>query len=361
MAFVWKQFTRTSPSLLRQSFLSTASRCHSTERPVNPGDGFVGKDFLTLRDFSATDIRHLLWVAQDLKTRIKIQKERITPLSGKSAALIFQKRSTRTRTSSETGFALLGGHPAFLSASDVHLGVSETIHDTAKVLSGLVDLILLRCDKHEEVEELAKHASVPVVNGLSETFHPLQTLADILTMKEHFASRYASLDGLNVAWVGDGNNIIHSLLMGCLPLGINMRVATPKGYELFPNVAAYADLLANKHSTEFLVTNDPLEAVRGANVIVTDTWISMGQEEEKAARLKAFEGYQVTSKMCEEAASDWVFLHCLPRKQEEVADEVFFSPRSLVYQEAENRKWTVMAVMLSLLGQHTPTTEQPRF
>ncbi|ELT88040.1 hypothetical protein CAPTEDRAFT_178077 [Capitella teleta] len=318
----------------------------------------VGQDFLTLRDFNKAEIEQFLWTANDLKTRIKLNGERYEPLQGKSLALIFQKRSTRTRLSSETGFALLGGKPCFLSPEDIHLGVNECILDSARVLSGFVDIILARVYAQQTLDELAAEGSIPVVSGLSDTYHPLQTLADLLTLQEHFGK----LKGLKMAWVGDGNNIIHSLMMGGLPMGVDINIATPKGYECDSVVVKDAVALAEKHGTKLNFTNDPKEAVHKSDVIVTDTWVSMGQEEEAKIRLKAFDGYQVDAKMASLANPDWVFLHCLPRHPEEVSDEVFYdAKRSLVWQEAENRKWTVMSILLHLLKEHIPTTPKPNF
>uniref|UniRef100_UPI00398F6CAE ornithine transcarbamylase, mitochondrial isoform X2 n=1 Tax=Pristiophorus japonicus TaxID=55135 RepID=UPI00398F6CAE len=298
-----------------------------------------GRHLLTLKDFNGEEIKQLLWTAADLKMRIKQKGEILPLLQGKSIAMIFEKRSTRTRISTETGFALLGGHPCFLTTQDIHLGVNESRKDTARVLSGMTDLILARVYKHSDLEQLAEDGTIPVINGLSELYHPIQILADYLTIQEHFGS----LNGLTVTWIGDGNNMLHSFMMSAPKFGMHLRAATPKC------------------GTELFFTNDPLEAASGANVLVTDTWISMGQEEEKAERLKAFHGYQITMKTGKSAAPNWTFLHCLPRKPEEVDDEVFYSPRSLVFQEAENRKWTIMATMVSLLTDYSPLSSKPKF
>eukprot|EP00794_Sanderia_malayensis_P000663 gene663-1331_t len=305
------------------------------------GSSLVGKDFLTLKDFTGDELKKLLRTASDLKYRIKEKKEE---------------------------FLLLGGHAVVLTPDDMHLGVNESIKDTARllpnksalhtskalgivtteevckddrkeVLSGLSDIILARVFGHSDIQEMADEASVPVINALSETYHPLQTLADFLTLLEH----YKSIEGMTMTWVGDGNNIIHSLMMAAPRLG---------GYEVFPEVAKDAENFAKHCSTKIEYTNDPYEACKDTNIIVTDTWISMGQEEEKAMRMKAFADYQVTKKKI------GVFSHCLPRKSEEVDDETFYSDRSLVWQEAENRKWTVMSVMLHLLKDYQPTSNQ---
>ena len=264
-------------------------------------------------------------------------------------SMIFQKRSTRTRVSTESGFAQLGGHALFLGSEDIQLGKNESLYDTAKVLSRYNDIILARVYGHSTITELCTHATVPIINALSDMHHPLQGLADLMTLEQYFKR----LDGLTIAWVGDGNNILNTFLSGAGKVGYNVRYATPKGYEPPTEIVQQAQKEAKANGVTIFATNDPLEAVKGADAIVTDTWVSMGQEEEYNKRLKDFKGYQVTKDMITKggAKQDWVFLHCLPRKPQEVDDEVFYSPRSLVWNEAENRKWTVMAVALAqILG-----------
>jgi ornithine carbamoyltransferase len=249
----------------------------------------------------------------------------------------------------------LGGHPIFLSSSDIQLGVSESLRDTALVLSRFNDVILARVYGHKDVEELAKYSSVPVVNGLSDMFHPLQILADFMTLQE----KVGSLEERTITWVGDGNNVLHSIMVAAPKLGMNVHIATPKGFEPNPEVVKYMNDNAKLYGVKTLITNDPQEAVKGADFIVTDTWVSMGQEKEKEERLKVFKGYQVTNKMAANAKRDWLFLHCLPRYPYEVDDDVFYSDRSLVFDEAENRKWTVMVsgtllVLIDLISLHIP-------
>ncbi|XP_056145614.1 ornithine transcarbamylase, mitochondrial [Lampris incognitus] len=316
-----------------------------------------GRSFLTLKDFNSHEIKSLLWASADLKHRIKYEKQYLPLLQGKSIAMIFEKRSTRTRMSTETGFALLGGHPCFLTPQDIHLGVNESYKDTARVLSGLCDIVLARVYSHSTQEELDKEASIPIINGLSDLYHPIQILADFLTLQEH----YGSLSGLTVSWIGDGNNVLHSFMMTAAKLGVHLKIATPKGYEPKDSVIQEAQRLSKQHGTQLLLTSDPMEAARGSDVLVTDTWVSMGQEEEKKKRLKDFHGYQITMKTGSVANPDWTFLHCLPRKQEEVDDEVFYSNRSLVFPEAENRKWTIMGLMVSLLTDFTPQIPMLKF
>ncbi|CAJ1079600.1 ornithine transcarbamylase%2C mitochondrial [Xyrichtys novacula] len=296
-----------------------------------------GRSFLTLKDFSPDEIKRLLWVSGDLKHRIKHEKQYLPLLQGKSIAMIFEKRSTRTRMSTETGFALLGGHPCFLKSEDIHLGVNESSTDTARVLSGLCDIVLARVYSHSTLEELDKEASIPIINGLSDLSHPIQILADYLTFagNEH----YGSLSGLTVSWIGDGNNVLHSFMMSAAKLGIHLKIATPKGYEPEKSVIEEAQRLSKEHGTKLVLTSDPMEAAHGSNVLVTSTWTARG------------------------AKPDWTFLHCLPRKmgEVEVDDEVFYSPRSLVFPEAENRKWTNMGLVVSLLTDYSPQIPMLKF
>ncbi|KAJ8409867.1 hypothetical protein AAFF_G00209080 [Aldrovandia affinis] len=321
------------------------------------GVNLKGRSLLTLKDFSSDEIKHFLWISHDLKRRIKHEGQYLPLLQGKSIAMIFEKRSTRTRMSTETGFALLGGHPCFLTPQDIHLGVNESTRDTARVLSGLTDIILARVYSHSSLEELEKEATIPIINGLSDLYHPIQILADFLTLQEH----YGTLKGLTVSWIGDGNNVLHSFMMTAAKLGVHLRVATPKGYEPDSGVVREAEKLSKQFGTKLFLTTDPMEAAHGSNVLVTDTWISMGQEEEKVQRLKDFHGYQITMQTGTVASPDWTFLHCLPRKQEEVDDQVFYSQNSLVFQEAENRKWTIMGLMVSLLTDYTPKIPMIKF
>ncbi|XP_076774414.1 ornithine transcarbamylase, mitochondrial isoform X3 [Arvicanthis niloticus] len=313
-----------SNAALRKGHISVV-RNFRCGKPVQSQVQLKGRDLLTLKNFTGEEIQYMLWLSADLKFRIKQKGEYLPLLQGKSLGMIFEKRSTRTRLSTETGFALLGGHPSFLTTQDIHLGVNESLIDTARVLSSMTDAVLARVYKQSDLDILAKEASIPIVNGLSDLYHPIQILADYLTLQEH----YGSLKGLTLSWIGDGNNILHSIMMSAAKFGMHLQAATPK------------------NGTRLSMTNDPLEAARGGNVLITDTWISMGQEDEKKKRLQAFQGYQVTMKTAKVAASDWTFLHCLPRKPEEVDDEVFYSPRSLVFPEAENRKWTIMVSLES--------------
>lgn len=307
-----------------------------------------GRHLDSLFSLSAAELRVLLDVGHALKRRLRREPGAYRPLVGRSLAMIFQKRSTRTRVSTESGFAQLGGHALFLGSEDIQLGKSETLADTAQVLSRFNDAILARVFGHADIEELCRHARVPVINALSDAHHPLQGLADLMTLEE----RFGNVAGLTVAWVGDGNNILHTLLSAAPRAGFSVRFATPPGYEPDAAVLARAAREAAAAGVSVAGSHDPLEAVRGAHCIVTDTWVSMGQEAQDAARRAAFRGFQVTHELARRggAREDWAFLHCLPRKAEEVDDAVFYDARrSLVFDEAENRKWSVMAVVLAQL------------
>lgn len=262
-------------------------------------------------------------------------------------SMIFQKRSTRTRVSTETGMFMLGGHALFLGPSDIQLGVNESMRDTACVLSRFNDLILARVYAHSDIEDLAKYSTVPIINALSDLHHPLQTLADLMALQQKFGM---DLSGKTLSWVGDGNNVLHSLMVGCVKMGMNVNIATPAGYEPDAAIMAQTEQLAAENGVKVMTTTVADEAVKGADVIVTDTWVSMGQEDEYAKRVAEFDGYQVNTELMAKANPGAVFLHCLPRHVEEVTDEVIYSDASLVFPEAENRMWTVMAVMAAQLG-----------
>eukprot|EP00163_Fabomonas_tropica_P027870 TRINITY_DN549_c0_g1_i14.p1 TRINITY_DN549_c0_g1~~TRINITY_DN549_c0_g1_i14.p1 ORF type:complete len:338 (+),score=65.11 TRINITY_DN549_c0_g1_i14:132-1145(+) len=316
--------------------------------------GLAGSHFLSLDGYDAKALTALLDLSAEWKEwrragglQNKANVHTRQPLLSRSVATLFEKKSTRTRVSVETACSLLGGHALFLGKDDIHLGKGESLRDTGNVLGRMNDVIFARVYAHSTLTELAKYANTPVVNGLSELTHPMQALADLLTMREHFGK----LEGLTLAWVGDGNNIIHSLLNSCPQLGINVQVCTPTKYPCKPDILASAQARAQASGSRVESTHDPLVAVKGANVIVTDTWISMGDEAQREERLQEFAGYQVSMEMMKAApaADNWVFMHCLPRHEEEVSDEVFYSDRSLVFQEAGNRLYTAMAVFDALI------------
>jgi len=307
-----------------------------------------GKHFTSIDKLSNDELKGLLQLSQQFKeTYSDRSKPNPKPMEGESLSMIFQKRSTRTRVSTETGMAMLGGHALFLGPSDIQLGVNESMRDTACVLSRFNSIILARVYAHADIIELAEYSSVPIINALSDLHHPLQTLADLMALQQHFGE---DLTGKTVAWVGDGNNVLHDLMLGSVKMGMNVKIATPIGYEPNADILALTKELAAENNANVFTTTVADEAVKGADVVVTDTWVSMGQEAEYEKRVKEFEGYQVNSELMARANPGAVFLHCLPRKKEEVTDEVIYSDASLVFNEAENRMWTVMAVMAAQLG-----------
>lgn len=264
-------------------------------------------------------------------------------LLGKLVALLFSKRSTRTRISTEGAAAFFGAQPMFLGKDDIQLGVNESMYDTTRVISSMTSCIFARVNKHQDILDLCKDSSVPIINSLCDKYHPLQAIADLLTIKETFGKT----EGLKLAWIGDANNVINDLAIACLKSGINVSISIPKDISFDADVKAQADELAKEHGLTIEIVNDPKVAIKDANVIVTDTWISMGEEAQKVEKLKQFAGYQITQEMVNEgqAASNWKFMHCLPRHNEEVADDVFYSQNSIVFQEAENRLYAAMAVI----------------
>lgn len=307
-----------------------------------------GKHFMSIDQLSNDELCGLLELSHHFKEVYAEKSPHLPqPLTGHSMSMIFQKRSTRTRVSTETGMALLGGHALFLGPSDIQLGVNESMKDTALVLSRFNSIILARVHGHKDVVELAEYSKVPVINALSDLHHPLQTLADLMALQQRFGK---DLSGKTVAWVGDGNNVLHDLMLGSVKMGMNVHIATPTGYEPNAEILATTKTLAEENGVTVMSTTVAEDAVKGADVVVTDTWVSMGQEEEYAQRMKEFDGYEVNSELMAKANDGAVFLHCLPRHPEEVSDEVFYSDASLVFPEAENRMWTVMAVMAAQLG-----------
>jgi ornithine carbamoyltransferase len=304
----------------------------------------VSRDFLSIDDLEPKELQSLLDLAEAVKAAPQDYDDR---LHGKAVALVFEKPSTRTRVSFEVGVATLGGYPLALSSSELQLGRGETIEDTGRVLSRYVDAIVLRTFGQERLEALAAGASVPVVNSLSDYEHPCQILADLLTVREH----KGGLEGRTLAYVGDGNNVTHSLLLGGAMAGVRVRVATPAGYEPIPQVVQRAEELAAESGGGVDVGNDPAVAVEGADAIYTDVWASMGQEAEHDERVLVFMPFQVNADLVARAAPDAIVLHCLPaHRGEEITDEVIDGPQSVVWDQAENRLHTQKALLLSLLG-----------
>ncbi len=296
------------------------------------------RDFLALTDFTAREINSALTLAGAMKAG----RSRARPLAGKAVGMLFSKSSTRTRVSFEVGTYQLGGHPLFLSSRDLQLGRGEPIRDTARVLSRYLDGIVIRTFEHAEVEELARHAAIPVINGLTDLLHPCQVLADLLTVKESIGG----VQGKVVAWIGDGNNMANSWLHAAGLLGFTLRIASPEGYEPSREIFNWA-----RERADVQITEEPDEAARGAHVINTDVWASMGQEGEADARKLAFQGYVVDERLMGLADRKAIFLHCLPaHRGEEVTEGVMEGPRSRVWDQAENRLHVQKALLAMLIG-----------
>jgi ornithine carbamoyltransferase len=303
------------------------------------------KHLLSLKDYSRAEIEEIF----DLAAKIKADPRGYgDALKGRSLAMIFQKPSTRTRVSFEVGMSQLGGVALYLGANDIQLNRGESTADTAKVLSRYVDGIMARVFSHQDLLDLAKHATVPVINGLSDLLHPCQTLADYFTLRE----RKGTLEGLKIAYVGDGNNVCNELMMGAAKLGISMAVAAPAGYEPNPLIVKSAAREAQKSGAASpVVTRDPHAAASGADVIYTDVWTSMGQEAQAEQRIAAFQGFTIDANVMKVARRDAVFMHCLPaHRGQEVSADVIDGPRSVVFDQAENRLHVQKAVLMLLLG-----------
>ena len=312
---------------------------------IKPVESLKGKDLLTLFDYSTEEVKELLELAKNLKFLTK--EEKCPPLlAGKTLGMIFEKHSTRTRISFEVGMQQLGGYGMFMHSRDLQIGRGESVYDTAHVLSGYLDGIMIRANSHKMVEELAEHAQIPVINGLTDLFHPCQALADMLTLQEV----QGELAGKKLTYIGDGNNVAHSLAIAAAHLGMHIAIATPPGYEPVEWIAEKISKLAITNGGSLLITTDPVEAVEGADCIYTDVWTSMGQEEEAQARLEAFQSFQVNDALVAHAKADYAFLHCLPaHREEEVTASVIDGPNSYVFQQAENRLHAQKAVLASLL------------
>jgi len=299
-------------------------------------------DFLSIPDFSRDELYALFALAESMRDG-KYDKK---PLAGRSLAMIFMKASTRTRVSFEVGTYQLGGHALFLSPRDVQLGRGEPIADTARVLSRYVDGIMIRTFAHQDIEELAKYADVPVINGLTDLLHPCQILADLLTVRQHLGGDIANK---KYAWIGDGNNMANSWINAAYRFGFELDIACPEGYEPADHLLARAQEVAKVR-----VLRDPMEAAKGAHVVNTDVWASMGQEQEQKERERAFKGFTVSPALMQQADKNAIFLHCLPaHRGEEVSAEVIDGPQSRVWDEAENRLHIQKAIMAALMGRET--------
>jgi len=303
------------------------------------------KDLLTIAKLTPADVKAIIDRSFALK---QMQQQGIVhqPLANRSLGMIFEKSSTRTRVSFEVGMYQLGGQALFLSSNDLQLGRGEPVADTARVLSRYLDGIMIRTFAQEMVEELAHHASIPVINGLTDFHHPCQALADIFTIQE----KKGVLKGLKLAYIGDGNNVANSLIEGCVKTGMHFSIACPQGYELDPKILAEARDAARETGSRIETTSDPFVAVAKADVLYTDVWASMGQEAEHAKRVNAFRGYQVDGKLLKAASPEAIVMHCLPaHRGEEIAAEVIDGPQSVVFDEAENRLHTQKAVLEMLM------------
>lgn len=308
--------------------------------------GLEVKDLLSIQDLSTTDVTKILDLAAVLKAQLKNGEEHHL-LKGKTLGMIFQKSSTRTRVSFEVGMWQLGGSALFLNANDMQIGRGEPVKDTARVLSRYVDGIMIRTSSHDEVIEMAKYADIPVINALTEMMHPCQALTDIFTVLEY----KGKLKGLKMAYIGDGNNMVHSLVQACAKVGMDIAIATPKGYEPDAEIIKESLEVAKVTGSKITLGNDPLVAAEGADVLYTDVWASMGRETEQNIRKIAFAGYQINNEVMKAAKADAIVLHCLPaHRGEEITDEVIESKQSVVFDQAENRLHIQKAIMVLLMG-----------
>ena len=300
-----------------------------------------GKNLISIADLSIEEIYQIFDVSKSLKEKL-YTGEPHKYLDGKTLGMIFTKRSTRTRVSFETGIYQLGGIGMYFGPSDLQLGTSESISDTAKVLGRYLNGIMIRTFDHQDVVELGKYAGIPVINGLTDLLHPCQVLTDLFTILE----KKRVLKGLKLAYIGDGNNMAHSLLNGCSKVGINIAIASPSGYKPNKDIVENAKKFAKYMGSKIEITDDPVAAVKNADIVYTDVWASMGQEQEAQERKKKFAKYQINTKLVKNAKEDYLFMHCLPaHRGEEVVNEVADSPNSVIFDEAENRLHVQKAVM----------------
>jgi len=301
------------------------------------------RHFLTLKDYTKEEILEIIDLGIVIKKELKSGEQK-AHMSNQTLAMIFEKSSTRTRVSFETGIFQLGGHGLFLSNRDIHLGRGEPVKDTARVISSMCDMVMIRTFAHSMLEEFAAFSKVPVINGLTDSYHPVQLLADYMTMVE-----YKRSENIVAAYIGDGNNMTHSWMMLAAKLGFELRIATPHNYEVDADIRAEAEAIAKESGAKLIFTNSPHEAVAGATIVTTDTWASMGQEDEKEERITAFGGFIVDEALMSEADKDAIFLHCLPAyRGQEVSETVLEGTQSVVFDEAENRLHAQKGLMVWL-------------
>lgn len=314
-----------------------------TNNPVLPS--LKGRDFLTLSDYTPEEIRALLHLAAELKKQRDSQSAR-TLLQGKTLGMLFHKSSTRTRISFEVAITQLGGHAVVLNAAELQLGRGETIEDTARVLSRYVNGFMIRTFGHDEVETLAQHATIPIINGLTDSFHPCQVLADLQTIQE----RFATLSDVRVVYIGDGNNVAHSLAIGCALMGMDIVICTPPNFTMDHAVTEKVKQVCEQTNGTLHIVHDPEEAATDAHVLYTDVWVSMGQEEETERRRQQFLGFQIHKGLLERAHSDAIVMHCLPAQRgEEITADVLEGPQSVVFDQAENRLHAQKALLAALM------------
>jgi len=317
-----------------------------TKRLFSTSSASKMRHLISISDLTTKEFKALIKRAELFKHIYKSgsQQDFVTnhqKLLGKTVALVFSKRSTRTRISSEGAAAFFGAQPMFLGKDDIQLGVNESFYDTTKVLSSMVSAVFARVNSHSEIQQLAEHSSVPIINSLCDTYHPLQAIADILTVKEAFKET----EGLKLAWIGDSNNVINDLAIASLKLGINVSIATPEGIEMDNKIIKAAQEACEETGATIETTHDPKAAATDANILVTDTFVSMGQESETKQKLEQFNGFQISRELTKVANENWKFMHCLPRHKEEVTDEIFYSKNSIVFEEAENRLYAAIAAL----------------
>lgn len=304
-----------------------------------------GKDFINLEDFTKEELHELIELASELKAKVK-NNEKIDICKNKTLLIYFEKPSLRTRLSFETGISKLGGVPLYITKGEIDPGKRESIEDTARVMSRYVDGMAIRTFAHSTLEKFASSASIPVINSLTDKSHPCQIMADILTIKEHFKD----LKGKKLAYVGDGNNVLHSLLVGCSMFGINISSACPEGYEAPEDAVQLAKKFAKENHSDVEILTNPKDAVKDADIVYTDTWTSMGQEEEANIRRIVFRNYQVNDELLKGANKNHIVMHCLPaHKGEEIDPDTFEAHADILFTEAENRRYAQMAIMASVM------------